>query len=133
MINAIQIALSGLEAASKKVQASASNIANSRTQGALDPADGPSPYSELTTTQTANPAGGVESEIVTTNKPFVPSYDPSSPFANSEGLVGAPSSNLAGDIVNLQIASTSYKANLKTIQVASDLQKDLLNIVNRKV
>lgn len=136
MINAIQIALSGLNAASRKVDAAASNIANMTTSGALDPADGPAPCQAVTTAQstvsgTDGEALGVESRVVPTNRPFVPAYDPDSPFANADGLIGAPDVNLAEEAVNLQIASTTYKANLKTIQVASDMQDALLDMFDR--
>lgn len=132
MINAIQIALSGLNAAKTRADTSASNIANAQTEGALDPANGPPPYSTLTTTQSAQANGGVSVGVVPTGKPYVTVYSPDSPFANAQGQVGAPNTDYATEFVNLQVASTSYKANLKTIQVSSDMQKDLLSIFDKK-
>lgn len=132
MINAIQIALSGLNAAKNKIGASASNIANLSTEGALDPANGPAAYTPLTTVQTAQDNGGVQSQVVPSGKPFVPTYNPGSPFANGDGLVASPNVDLAGDIVNLQVASVSYKASLKTIQAESDMQSALLNMFDHK-
>lgn len=137
MINAIQIALSGLNAASKTIEASASNIANAGADGALDPAKGPAPYQALTTAQTTLTDGnggsaGVQTQIIPSQKPFVPAFSPDSPFANADGLVATPNVNLAEDIVNLQVASNSYKANLKVIQAQSDIQKDLLSIFDKK-
>jgi flagellar basal-body rod protein FlgC len=136
MINAIQIALSGLNAASRKADAAASNIANLTTSGALDPADGPAPYNAVTAVQTAitgqnGESLGVRSDVVPTNRPFVPAYDPDSPFANSDGLIGTPNVDLATEIVNLQLASTTYKANAKTIEVTAALQDELLSIFDR--
>lgn len=138
MIKAIQIALTGLTGASKQAQASASNIANLTTTGTLDPADGPAPYTPVTVTQTAitDTAGngqGVISDIVPSNRPPVPVYAPDSGAANADGLIGAPDIDLAGEIVNLQIANTTYKANAKTIQIASEMQDALLNMFDRKV
>lgn len=132
MINAIQIALSGLNAAKTKADVSASNIANAQTEGALDPANGPAPYSALSTLQSAQQGGGVDTRVVPTNKLYVPSYSPDSPFANAQGLVGAPNVDYATEFVNLQVASTSYKANVKSIQVQSDMQKNLLAIFDKK-
>jgi len=137
MINTIQIALSGMMAASRKVEASAANIANMTTGGALDPADGSAPYQAVTTAQTsitgANGEGlGVRSEIIPTNRPVVQAYAPDSPFANQDGLIGASNTDPVEDIVNLQIASNSYKANAKTINVASEMQDALLNMFDRK-
>ncbi len=138
MINAIQIALSGLNAASRRVEASASNIANMSSFGALDSANGPSPYQALTTTQTAVTSSGgdgvgVQADIISTNRPFVPAYEPDSPFADSNGLVGVPNVDLAEEAVNLQLASTTYKANLKAIETITNMEDALLNIFDRKV
>lgn len=132
MINAIQIALSGLNAAKTKADVSASNIANAQTEGALNPADGPAPYRAQTTVQNTQAGGGVETQVVPANKPYVPSYNPDSPFANADGLVGAPNVDYASEFVNLQIASTSYKVNLKTIQAQSDMQQELLSVFDKK-
>lgn len=135
MINAIQIALSGLQAASKRADASASNIANISTSGSLEPG-GQAPYSALTTTETAltdqdGNGLGVSAENRPAAKPFVPAYNPDSPFANSEGLIGVPNVDLAGEIVNLKLAETAYKANAKTIKAASDMQDELLHALDR--
>jgi flagellar basal-body rod protein FlgC len=137
MIKAIQIALSGLTAASRKAEASANNIANMSTTGALDPANGPAPYQALTTlqtTQTDNNGNGlgVRAEIVPTARPTVIAYAPDSPFANSEGMIGVPNVDLATDIVSMKMASTIYKANVKTIQTASDMQKELLSMFDER-
>jgi len=138
MIKAIQIALSGLNAASRKVEASASNIANISTSGALNPADGPAPYQALTTQQTAQTVGagngaGVRAEIIPTQRPVVQAYAPDYPYANSEGLIGVANVDMAEDIVNMQIASTTYKAQVKTIQAAADMQKELLSLFDKRV
>lgn len=137
MINTIQIALSGMNAASRQVEASASNIANMTTSGALDPADGPAPYTPVTVTQSAittqnGDSAGVRAETIPSTRPFVPSYAPDSPFANADGLVGSPDVDLAEEAVNLQIASHSYKASAKTINVMSEMQDALLNMFDRK-
>jgi flagellar basal body rod protein FlgC len=40
---------------------------------------------------------------------------------------------LAEEIVKMKIAETSYKANLMTIRVAEDMEKDLLRTFDEKV
>ncbi len=137
MINAIQIALSGLAAASKKVEAAASNIANMTTSGSLTDPD-KAPYGVLTTTQQAvtdqdGNVLGVRADIVPKNTPFIPAYDPDSPFANEDGLIGVPNVNLAGEAVNLNLAEITFKANLKVIEAASDLSEDLLRVFDDRV
>ncbi len=129
MIGAIQTALSGLNAASTRAQASANNIANIDTVGSLNGA--PAPYAPQVTEQQAVPGGGVAAMNVP-QPGFVPSYDPGSPFANSDGLVGAPKVDLASEIVNLDIAKIAYKANALTIKTASEMQDELLKSFDRK-
>ena len=127
MINAISIALSGLTASVKRVEASASNIANVSTTGALNPADGPAPYTPLTTTQKSVDGGGVRAEIVTTEPAFTPAFSPNSPFANADGLIAAPNIDLATEAVNLKLAELTYKANLQTIRTAEEMSDELLS------
>lgn len=121
MINAIGIALSGLTAASRKVEASASNIANLQTPD----------YEALTTQQTAV-EGGVRSDVIPKTQPFTPSYDPDSPFASSEGYVNTPNVDLAEEAVNLTIAKTAYKANVAVLETVQDMSKELLEAFDQK-
>lgn len=138
MLGAISIALSGLNASAKKVAAAASNIANMGTTGALDEKNGSLPYTPQTTTQTPvtdqnGNSLGLTSTLTDKNPAFVPSYDPDSPFADENGIIGSPNVDLAEEIVNLKTAEISYKANLKTIQTAQDMSDELLNILDEKV
>lgn len=133
MIGAIQTALSGLLAATKRVETSANNIANANTAGALDEADGPLPYSAQTVVQKTGENGGVVAEVTTKDPGFSAAYDPDSPLANNDGFVGAPNVNLAEEAINLKLAEVAYKANLATIQVASELSEELLNTFDEEV
>lgn len=133
MIGAISTALSGLAAASKKVEVGANNIANLSTAGALDPADGPAPYSTQITTQTSNEVGGVVANVTNKDPGFVPAYSPDSPFANKDGLIGVPNTDLAEEAVNLKLAEVAYKANLATLKTAGEMSDELLNIFDKKV
>ncbi len=132
MTNAITTALSGLHSASLRLNASASNIANFSTTGSLSDADNP-PYSAVTLQSKADGLGGVQSQIVEKNPGFVPAYDPNSPFADENGLIGTPNVNLAEDIVQMKLAELSYKANIKTIRVADDMFDALLDSFDKKV
>ena len=131
MINVIANALSGLTAATKKVEASASNVANLTTAGALDEKDGPKPYETLKTVQTsvADQDGngqGVRARNIPKDPGFVQAYDPDSPFADENGYIGVPNTDLAEEAVNLKLAEITYKANLKTLQVAKETTEELL-------
>ena len=133
MFNTVSIALSGLTASSLKASTAASNIANISTSGALSSEDGQAPYEARFTSQTSLESGGVSADVAIRNPAFVPAFDPGSPFANSDGLIGAPNVDLAEEIVNLKLAETTYKANVKTLQVASELSDELLNIFDDRV
>lgn len=132
MINAIQTALSGLVASTKRVEASASNIANIGTAGSLDDA-GNAPYAPISTVQQTQTdsqgnATGVTAENLPRENAFVPAYDPDSPFANSEGFVGVPNVNLAEEAVNLKLAEATYKANIAVLETVNELSDELLSI-----
>jgi flagellar basal-body rod protein FlgC len=125
----ISIAVSGLTAASTRLSATASNIANSRDTAPLSPAAGaPQPYQPIEVTQTATAGGGTSA----VEQPVVPAsnslYDPGSPFADSNGNVASPNDDLAQQVVNLNTTALSYDANVRVIQTASQMQGYLLNI-----
>ena len=132
MIGAISTALTGLAAASKKVEASASNIANMGSAGSLDPASPNQPYQALTTVQTANGAGGVTATNIPKTPGFVNAYAPDSPFANAEGMVGAPNVDLAEEAVNLKIAEITYKANVSVLKTADEMAEELNSLFDEK-
>lgn len=137
MINAINTALSGLNAASKKIEVSASNVANLTTTGSLNDPDN-APYNALTTIQETITDGdgnslGVKSKVIPKNTPFVPAYSPNSPFADSEGLIGVPNVDLAEEGVNIIASKIAFKANVKVIQAVSELSEDLLRIFDKRV
>lgn len=137
MLSAITIALSGLEAASKRLSAGASNIANVQTSGSLEPG-GQAPYTPLDTRQSAQTdtqgnGQGVRSDFVPRQNPFVPAFDPDSPFADENGVVGVPNVDLAEEAVNINLAELQFKANIKTIETASELSEELLRIFDEEV
>ena len=132
MINAIGIALSGLLGASRKVEAVASNVANLNNAGSLEPG-GPAPYESVTTASAAQEAGGVKTDIIPKDPAFVPAYDPDSPFANGDGLIGVPNTDLAEESVNLTLAKAAYRANLAVIKTADEMQDELLKSFDREV
>ena len=130
----INIALTGLTAATKDLSVSASNIANFQTVGSLEEGE-QAPFTPLTTQRTAitdstgNPQG-VRSDFVPRDNPFVPAFDPDSPFANEDGIIGVPNVDLATEAVNLNIAELQFKASAALIRTASELSDELLRIVD---
>lgn len=132
MIKAIGIAITGLDAAAKKIAASASNVANLQTTGSLSDKKA-APYTPLTTTQTTGNTGEVTAGFTPKTNPFVPAYDPSSPYADENGYIGVPNINLAEEAVNLTLAKHSYKANLEVIKTSESMMDELLDAFDKEV
>jgi flagellar basal-body rod protein FlgC len=133
MIGAISNALSGLMAASKRAEASAGNIANVTTAGSLDPNSPNKPYTPVTTVQKATQSGGVLAENRPRENGIVAAYDPNSPFANEQGLIGVPAVDLAEESVNLKLAELTYKANIRVLETAQDMAKQTERLFDKKV
>lgn len=137
MAGPINIALTGLAAATRQLNASASNIANLQTVGSLEEG-GQAPYTPLTATQTTitgegGQPFGVSSTYTPRNPPFVPAFDPDSPFADENGVIGVPNINLAEEAVNLNLAELQFKANVSVIKTADELNEELLSIFDERV
>lgn len=133
MLDAIKSSLSGLQAASKQVNASASNIAGASVVGAVDPADGPSAYQPVDVVQTTNGTGGVSATTVNRDPASFTAFDPDSSFANAQGEVSVPNVDYTTEIVNLKLAEIAYKANLAVLRTTRELSQELLSRFDRKV
>jgi flagellar basal-body rod protein FlgC len=124
------IALSGLVAQSTAIAARASNIANMRTSGRVDPAAGDRhAYEPVTPVQTSQSGGGVVTDIVSVKNGVVALYEPDSPDANADGRVAYPNIRLEEEITGLLTAKTAYTANAKVIGVQRDMDRALLDIL----
>lgn len=132
MINSIGIALSGLNSASQHVNASASNIANALTSGSTDPSKKQA-YTPVDITNTAQKDGGVQSRITQRSPAFNLSYSPNSPFADSEGYINTPNVDIAQEIIQMKLASLSYKANAKVLATSEEQINTLLDTFDKKV
>jgi flagellar basal-body rod protein FlgC len=128
MSNTIGIALSGMTAETRRVEASASNLANARTRGALAPMGNErAPYTPITTSQSdVRGAGGqgtgTQAVFRPMDKPFVAEYDPSSPDADSDGMVGAPNVDPEKEFTQQILASRAYKANASVIRTTDEMK-----------
>lgn len=122
------ISMSGLQAATTRLEASAQNIANAQSSGPLPSASGAtSAYAPLTVKQADVKGGGVSARIVNAADPYVPTYDPASPDADAEGMVAAPNVDMASELVNVMTARISYETSVKTLKVGNDMLKTTLD------
>lgn len=132
---AVSTALSGLQASMMRLNASASNIANVSSTGPIPPVTAaqnpsgqqaqPAVYQAIRAQQSDVKGGGT----VATYRPVSPSYrlqsDPSSPYANAQGLVAAPNVDLASELTEQLSAALAFKANLKVIETANRLSDSM--------
>jgi len=126
------IAVSGLNAATLRLEVAASNIANSRSDGPLpgvpNPENFPAAYTPLRVTQTDIVGGGTRATVSSISPATVSTFYPTAPFANSHGFVASPNVDLANEMVQLLIARYSFAANAQVIRADVQMTTALLNI-----
>ena len=73
--------------------------------------------------------GGVfVEEVVESQNPSVPVYDPDHPDADEDGYVMMPNVNSAEEMVDLMAASRAYEANVTALNVAKSMALKALEI-----
>jgi flagellar basal-body rod protein FlgC len=126
--NAITTAFSGLRAATQRISGVASNVANAGNTSPLKPDPAKPAYQPVQTVQTAVPGGGVLAAFQPLSTPTVPAFQPDSPDANSDGLVGVPNVDMVDQSVDMIMAQLAFSANLKTIEAAQQMQDETLKL-----
>ena len=85
--------------------------------------------SELGKAMTKAENGGVfVEEVVESQNPSVPVYDPDHPDADEDGYVMMPNVNSAEEMVDLMAASRAYEANVTALNVAKSMALKALEI-----
>tara|TARA_R110000868_G_scaffold28525_6_gene106888 strand:+ start:21444 stop:21821 length:378 start_codon:yes stop_codon:yes gene_type:complete len=121
-----------------RVEASASNIANSRNsirtedvRAADSPAvrerRDPPVYEPVRVHQEASAGGGTRAEFTPVEPPHVQVYAPDDRLADESGMVGRPNVDLVREVVNMTQAEHAYKANLKVIATENAMIGAMLN------
>ena len=128
------IALSGMNAAARRLEVSASNVANVTITGALPNADGtvpaeaPRAYAPLELVQTASAGGGTQTAVTTVTPSTTAVSDPQAPFANQNALVAAPNVDLSRELIGQLIANYSFAANASVMKADDRMTKTVLDI-----
>jgi flagellar basal-body rod protein FlgC len=128
MFGAIDIALSGMKAQTKQMEAISSNVANARTVNAGDGL----PYRRIEAILKADGDGvsGVEiEEMAKDESEFQTIYDPGNPNANSNGYVMMPNVKLPVEMMNLTLASRTYQANAAILKRYQDTVNAALELL----
>lgn len=138
MGTAIQTALSGLMAETRRFAVSAYNVANLRSAG-VDPAataaagrpagtGGAAPYVPRHASATTDAGGGVRVLALPVTPPSVALYNPSDPAADPQGLVHLPNVSLEQELVTQRIAVRSFQANLAVLKAQDEMTGALLDL-----
>lgn len=130
LFSVFDIAGSALAAQSKRLNVSASNMANA--DSLVGPAGKPYRAKEVVFQLDSAPGeqtGGVRvSEVVESNAPDRLVYAPGDPLADSKGYLHMPNVDIAGEMVNTLSASRSYQANVEVMNTAKSLMLKTLTL-----
>lgn len=133
MSSVLSIAASGMLAATQRLDVSARNVANMRSDGALPDAQGnyapgaPRPYAPLRVDQVDTAGGGTRAIVSDVSPSYVATYDPSAPYANSDGMVAAPNVDLADEMIQQLMATYAYAANARVVTSYNQMVKSLFD------
>ncbi len=122
----LSIALSGLQAATKRLGVSANNVANALTSRPTT-AGAPTPegvFKAQQATDQSVPGGGVTTQVRPKDPATVTGVDP----ASSTGLSAFPNVDLVEEAVNQKVALASYRANAAVIRTQQEIDDALLDI-----
>src|SRR3954471_24647433 len=128
------IAVSGLKAASQRLEVSASNIANARSTGALPDANGtlpagaPKAFAPLELVQSDVAGGGTQTIITRSSQATTASYDPSAPFANKDGLVAWPNVDPPQEMISQLLAKYSCSANGRVLKASDEMSRTVIDM-----
>ena len=129
----MSIPLSGMQAASLRLTAAANNIANMNAGGTPQTAGQtsttPQAYQPVQVQQSsAGPMGGTTATVTGVNPATVTQYDPSSPYANSQGLASMPNVDVMNEIVSIATAKVDFTINLKVADAVNQMVKQLFEL-----
>jgi flagellar basal-body rod protein FlgC len=134
--NGIYSALSGLNAATRRFDTSAGNVANLESVAAPNGAtgatgaDGTPLFRPQRTVDSTTATGGVRSSQQLADPTSVQRYDPDAPDADADGLVNRPNVSLEREVVDQIAAQKQFEANLATIKTADELFESTLDILS---
>jgi flagellar basal-body rod protein FlgC len=132
MSSVLSIAISGMQAATTRLEVSARNVANVRSAGALPDGQGndgaPRPYTPQRVDQVDVSGGGTQAVVSDVSPASVPTYDPGALYANAEGMVAYPNVDLTEEAIQQLIARYTFAANARVVTAYDQMAKSLLDI-----
>lgn len=127
MLSAFRTAVSGMQSATRRVEAVASNVAMATATGPLPDASGATATPRPVTAVTTSTAGGVVTTLVPRSPAFQTVADPGSPFADADGRVAAPAVDLTSEMTDLLAARIQYRASARVAEVSDRIAREALD------
>jgi flagellar basal-body rod protein FlgC len=125
MVSSIDIALSGINAASRRLEVSANNLANQFSTKTISGGQvSDTPFKAQRIDQISLSNGGVLAQVSNANPATTNTAD------GQGGLREVPNVDTANELIQTKLASYDFKANLKTIQTQDEIFKSLLDILS---
>ena len=134
MSSILTIAVSGITAASERLQDSASNVANAESDGPTSDAspqvqaNTPPAYTPKQVHQVPLANGGTQALTTNVQPATVLAYDPTAPYADANGEVAKPNVDLANEAYQQLTARYDFVMNAYVMRVYSRMMKSLLDI-----
>lgn len=140
-LSSLDITGSALTAENYRMSLIAQNISNSTVTKTADGGpykrkqavfeERPLSFSEVLNGElkTQGGSGGVRvSEVVESDEPFVPVYDPAHPHADENGYVMYPNVNTTEELTDLMAATRAYEANITALNAIKAIAGKALEI-----
>lgn len=133
LFNVFDIAGSAMTAQSMRLNVVASNMANTDS---VTGADG-KPYrakqvvfeaKALNSSMPKGAAGVQVAKVIEDSSPMKMVYDPSNPYADTQGYVQMPNVNVVEEMANMISASRSYQANVEMMNTAKMMIQKALTL-----
>ena len=134
MSSILTIAVSGVNAASERLQDSASNVANAESDGPApdaspqEQADYPPAYTPKEVHQVPLAGGGTQAITSNVQPATVLAYDPTAPYADANGEVAKPNVDFTTEAYQQLTARYNFVANAYVMRIYSRMVKSLLDV-----
>lgn len=129
LFSVFDISGSAMAAQSKRLNVSASNMANADSVAGPDGQPYRARQVMFEADTSAQGIGGVRvSDVVESKAPDRLVYEPGNPLADEQGYVRMPNVNVVNEMVNTISASRSYQANVEVMNSAKALMQKTLTL-----
>lgn len=126
-----------MNASALRLEASASNVANARTDGPVPqtPPNRPLPrsddprsvYQPVDVVQVST-GSGTAARMTERLPAYELRYQPDAPFADASGMVAAPNVDYAREIAEQVASVAAFKANAKVFSTASEMARTVIDM-----